>query len=88
MTCALTTLPGIRAALIEQCLEVQALGNRVYRTGGEHSEKAAAIRAQARELSNLIRGMQPSAEEVETLDLFFPVHGRKGHGFLNLPGDL
>jgi hypothetical protein len=83
-------LSAIRAGLLEHCIEVQALSNRMLHASPEHRAQARTVRLQAFELSKLIRSLAPSTVELEALDTFFPTgHGRKVDNsvFLHLEGD-
>ena len=74
----LATLPGLRAALVEQVIEVQALANRVLNASPEHRKHAQAIRSQLHELARVLRHMHPLPEETDALETFFPTPGRPG----------
>lgn len=83
----LATIEGLRAALLDAAVEVQALSNRLLHVSPRHREHAKAVRTQARELSKVLEGMEPSAAELETPKVFFPKPGSKATGFMHLEGD-
>lgn len=68
----LATIEGIRAGLLEHCIEVQALGWRMTHASPELRDQAREVRAQAFELSKLVRKLAPLPEEQEALRMFFP----------------
>lgn len=70
----LTTIEGIRSGLLEHCIEVQALGWRMTHASPELRDQAREVRAQAHELSKLVRKLAPSPEEQDALRMFFPSH--------------
>ena len=83
-------LTAVRAGLLEHCIEVQALGWRMSHASPDLRDQAREIRAQAHELSKLVRKLQPSPDEQEALRMFFPAHaGRQPdeNKFVHLEGD-
>lgn len=71
-------LTAIRAGLLEHAIETQALAHKMLNTSAEHRDHAREVKAQAFELSKLVRKLAPSPQELDTLRMFFPAHtGRK-----------
>jgi uncharacterized coiled-coil DUF342 family protein len=71
-------LTAIRAGLLEHCIEVQALANKMLNTTCEHRDQAREVKTKAFELSKLLRKLTPLPNELHSLDTFFPTgHGRK-----------